>query len=172
MTFDDFVATRLRDLLRYATVLSCDPHLAEDIVQEVLIRAQSRWRRIGALDSPLHYVRRMVTNEFLSWRRRRATRDVSVPPESFSGLVETGHDPIVVFDERDAMLTRIARLPPRQRAALVLRYYEGLAHAEIASIMRCSEGTARSNISRALATLRSGTESAAPISTRIGGKER
>ncbi|ASO18558.1 RNA polymerase sigma-70 factor (sigma-E family) [Actinoalloteichus hoggarensis] len=170
MTFDDFVATRLRELLRYATVLSCDPHLAEDIVQEVLIRAQSRWRRIEALGSPQHYVRRMVTNEFLSWRRRRAARDVSVPPDSLGVLAGADRDQITAFDERDAMLARIARLPPRQRAALVLRYYEGLAHAEIAAIMRCSEGTARSHLSRALAALRIETASEAPVATRVGGE--
>ncbi|AOS61772.1 SigE family RNA polymerase sigma factor [Actinoalloteichus hymeniacidonis] len=171
MTFDDFVTTRLGDLLRYATVLSCDPHLAQDIVQEVLLRAQGRWRRIENLDSPLHYVRRMVTNEYLSWRRRRTTRDVSVPPETLGGLAGAGQDPISAYDERDAMLTRIASLPPRQRAALVLRYYEGLPHAEIASIMRCSEGTARSNISRALSTLRGETRSKDIVSAGSLGKE-
>jgi DNA-directed RNA polymerase specialized sigma24 family protein len=77
MAFDDFVAERLDALLRYATVLSYDPHLAKDIVQNVLLRAQQQWPRITAeVDFPAAYVKRVVTNEFLSWGRRKSTREV------------------------------------------------------------------------------------------------
>ena len=77
-SFDDFVAEQVTPLLRYATVLTCDPHLAQDVVQEVLLRAQQKWDRIGSVDLPHAYVKRMVTNEFLSWRRRRAAKDVAL----------------------------------------------------------------------------------------------
>src|SRR5215203_1768521 len=80
-SFDEFVVERLDGLLRYATVLTDDPHLAQDIVQEVLLRAQQRWAKIEA---PPTYVRRMITNEYLSWRRRRAAR--SVTPELLEAL--------------------------------------------------------------------------------------
>ncbi|AUS78216.1 SigE family RNA polymerase sigma factor [Actinoalloteichus sp. AHMU CJ021] len=159
MTFDEFVALRLPRLLRYATVLTSDAHLAEDVVQEVLLRAQSRWRRIGRLEAPESYVRKMITNEFLSWRRRRASGEVVTPPDAIGTLRERAsreHDDAHArYDERDAMLRRIARLPRKQRAALVLRYYEQLPDREIARLLRCGVGTVRSHVSRALNGLRS-----------------
>ncbi|MFD0579988.1 sigma factor [Dactylosporangium darangshiense] len=78
MTFEEFVAARLGALVRYAAVVTWDAHLAEDIVQNVLVRAQARWAHIEELDAPERYVQRMVVNEFLSWRRRRASRTVQV----------------------------------------------------------------------------------------------
>jgi RNA polymerase sigma-70 factor (sigma-E family) len=152
--FSDFVNARLPALLRYATVVSCDPHLAEDIVQEVLLRAQQRWSRVRRTEQPEAYVKRMVLNEFLSWRRRRAAREV---PLSNGRLDEAGgarDDPAAVVDERDELVRHIAGLPPRQRAVLALRYFEGLTDAEIAAQMQLREVTVRSHCSRALATLR------------------
>jgi len=76
VTFDEYVDGRLGALLRHATAITCDPHLAQDVVQEVLVRAQARWDHIGQLSRPDAYVRRMVLNEFLSWRRRFSGRAV------------------------------------------------------------------------------------------------
>jgi len=70
MTFEEFAATRLPRMLRFAGVLTAERALAEDVVQEVLIRVHARWNRIGAMDRPELYVRKMIVNEFLSWRRR------------------------------------------------------------------------------------------------------
>jgi DNA-directed RNA polymerase specialized sigma24 family protein len=70
MTFEEFAADRLPAVLRFAAVLTGDRALAEDLAQEVLIRAHSRWRKIGSLDRPEYYARKMILNEFLSWRRR------------------------------------------------------------------------------------------------------
>jgi RNA polymerase sigma-70 factor (sigma-E family) len=153
VTFEQFVAARLALLLRYATVVSCDPHLAEDIVQEVLLRVQPRWARIVRLARPEAYVKRMVLNEFLSWRRRRAAREV---PLSHAGLdtVAAAGDPTGGIGVRDELVRRIAALPPKQRAVIALRYYEGLADSEIAVLLDCREVTVRSQASRALATLR------------------
>src|SRR2546429_4709970 len=111
VSFDEFVALRLDPLLRYATVLTCDSHQAHDIVQEVMLRAQQRWSRIGALDAPAAYVKRMITNEFLSWRRRMSRREIAAPPATMTALGPTGADPAVGYTERDAMLARIAKLP-------------------------------------------------------------
>ena len=150
------VGARLGALLRYATAITCDPHLAEDIVQEVLLRAQRRWGRIDGLDQPEAYLRRMVLNEFLSWRRRR--RAVTVGPltlEAISAARPERHQPTVDhLEQRDAVVGLIAALPPRQRAVLALRYYEDCADAEIARLMGCSEATVRSHASRALLTRR------------------
>ncbi|MEC3980056.1 SigE family RNA polymerase sigma factor [Amycolatopsis sp. H20-H5] len=151
-SFDEFVAERLDGLLRYATVLTADPHLAQDIVQEVLLRAQQRWDRIGA---PPTYVRRMITNEYLSWRRRWATRSVTTSsPEILEALSPPVADPSHGYDERDAMMSRLSALPRKQRAAIVLRYYENYSDEEIGAVLRCGTSTVRSQISRALAALR------------------
>jgi hypothetical protein len=70
MTFDEFAGARLPVVLRFATALAGDPDLAKDLVQEVLIRVSGRWQEIGQLDRPEAYIRKMVVNEYLSWRRR------------------------------------------------------------------------------------------------------
>jgi RNA polymerase sigma-70 factor (sigma-E family) len=152
MTFEEFAAARLGAVVRFAAVLAGERALAEDIVQEVLIRAHARWDRIGRLDRPEAYVRKMVVNEYLSWRRRSWRL---VP----SGAVEPGEDRAwpdhaVGHAERDALLAEVSRLPRRQKAVLVLRYYEALSDAEIAEVLGCSPGTVRGYASRALATLR------------------
>jgi RNA polymerase sigma-70 factor (sigma-E family) len=153
VTFEEFVAARLGSLVRYATVVTWDPHLAEDITQNVLVRAQARWSRIGRLDAPEQYVKRMVVNEFLSWRRRRAAQSIPLPGETLAGLLPVAPDPATGRDERDAMLRLIATLPPRQRAVIALRFYEDLAVDQIAEILGCRAVTVRTHLSRALAAL-------------------
>ncbi|MEV6647414.1 SigE family RNA polymerase sigma factor [Amycolatopsis sp. NPDC051371] len=151
MRFEEFVAERLDGLLRYATVLTNDPHLAQDIVQDVLLRAQQRW---AGIDFPPTYVRRMITNEYLSWRRRAVRRMVPSSHDVLDALGPPEADPSAAYDERDAMLGLLETLPRKQRAAIVLRYYESYSDAEIAAVLRCGTSTVRSQISRALATLR------------------
>jgi RNA polymerase sigma-70 factor (sigma-E family) len=154
LTFEEFVAARLGALVRYATVVTWDPHLAEDITQNVLVAVQARWSRIGALDAPERYVKRMVLNEFLSWRRRRAARLVPLSRESLDAVMAPAPDPTAPRDERDAMLRLIAALPPRQRAVIALRFYEDMAIDQIAELMGCRAVTVRTHLSRALAALR------------------
>ncbi|MFD9891846.1 RNA polymerase sigma factor [Amycolatopsis sp. NPDC059027] len=166
-SFDEFVADRLDGLLRYATVLTDDPDLAQDIVQEVLLRAQQRW---STIDSPPTYVRRMVTNEYLSWRRRAVRRSVPSSPEVLDAISPPVSDHTDAYDERDEMLARLAELPRKQRAALVLRYYENYSDAEIAKVLRCRASTVRSQISRALATLRASV-SPRPAALTTGASE-
>ena len=151
-SFDQYVVDRLDRLLRFATALTCDPHLAQDVVQEVLLRAQRKWPHIGQLQARDAYVHRMIINEYLSWRRRRAAKAVS--HSTLDALGTPTADPATGYAERDAMKARIATLPRKQRAALMLRYYEDRTDAEIAELLGCSAGTVRSHISRALSTLR------------------
>jgi RNA polymerase sigma-70 factor (sigma-E family) len=149
MTFEDWARQSLPGLLRFSTALCGGRHLAEDVVQEVLLRASARWDTIGAVDHPDAYLRRMVINEFLSWRRKwsrvtpRAEIDAGQVGDHAAGVVN-----------RDALLTELAKLPRRQRTVLVLRYYCGHSDAEIAELLGCSTGTIRGYASRALATLR------------------
>jgi RNA polymerase sigma-70 factor (sigma-E family) len=153
-TFDRFVADRLDRLLRFATALTCDPHLAQDVVQEVLLRAQRHWAKIGALPAPDPYVRRMIINEYFSWRRRKASRTIASTHSTLDAIATPAADPATAHAERDAMRARIATLPRKQRAAILLRYYEDRTDLEIADIFGCSAGTVRSHISRALKSLR------------------
>ncbi|GLW95289.1 RNA polymerase sigma factor [Actinokineospora globicatena] len=152
-SFEQYVHDNARDLLRYATALSCDPHTAQDIVQSVLMRAAQRWPGIEQLAAPGAYVHRMVTNEFLSWRRR-AVRTVSLPHGVLEAVTPPYPDETDVVDQRQLVFQGIALLPRKQRAAIVLRYYANRTFAEIAGELGCSEATARSHISRGLAALR------------------
>jgi RNA polymerase sigma-70 factor (sigma-E family) len=148
--FDRFVAEHRVALVRIATLLSGSVAQAEDLVQDVLIRLYPRW---GSLADPLPYVRRCVTNEFLSWRRCWSTRHIRVVPDAV--LAEQLDDPW--DDGPDPELwARVQALPRQQRAAVVLRYYESLDDDEIADALSCRPGTVRGHISRGLAALRRG----------------
>jgi RNA polymerase sigma-70 factor (sigma-E family) len=147
MHFEEFVAARSPALLRYATLLSHDPEQARDLVQEVLTRALVKWTRIERVDEPYAYVRRMLTNEHLSWRRRRRVATVPLTG-AHERAVEQRANP------GDDLWNLLAELPRQQRVVLVLRYYEGLTDNEIADVMRCRASTVRAYASRALATLR------------------
>jgi RNA polymerase sigma-70 factor (sigma-E family) len=155
MEFSEYVRAQRPALIRFATVLSGQTWLAEDLVSNVLGRAFERWDAIAVTAHPHAYVRRMVVNEHLSWRRRLRRTGHEVPERA---VADTTDD----HAERDAMIARLAQLPRRQRAAIVLRYYVGLSDAEVADELGCRESTVRSQISRALASLRIDiTESAA-----------
>ncbi|WP_129782812.1 RNA polymerase sigma factor [Promicromonospora panici] len=154
-TLDELVRTHLPGLIRYATVLVGDQHTAADLVQEVLLRAHQRWHRIALTERPDLYLRRMVTNEHLSWRRRWHVR--MIRPTADDALVThagTAGDHAEHLAQEDAMWRRLEQLPARQRTVLVLRYYEGLVDTEIATVLGTTPATVRSHAARALATLR------------------
>lgn len=150
MTFEEFADARLPAVLRFADVLTGDHALAQDVVQEVLIRAHARWRKIGRLDHPESYIRKMILNEFIS-SKRRTWRLV---PSGTDMAAEPVSDHAARHSERDALLAEIGKLPSQQRAVLVLRYYEGLSDTEIAEVLGCAPVTVRGYASRALAALR------------------
>lgn len=154
-SFDAVVTAELDGLLRYAAALCGDRDQAGDIVQEVLARALARWDTVGSADRPEAYLMRMVTNEFLSWRRRWSTRSlVSTDADTLERAAGGGADHADRLADRDDLERRLARLPRRQQAALVLRFYEGLDYVETAAVLGCAEGTVRSLCSRGLAALR------------------
>jgi RNA polymerase sigma-70 factor (sigma-E family) len=147
--FDDFVATRSPRLLRTAFLLTRDWALAEDLLQTALARTWEAWRRIDGDPEP--YVRRIIVNTYASsWRRRwRGELPTADLPEAADQA-----DPNVGIDDRDRLWRALGRLPRRQRAVLVLRYFEDLSEAEIADVLNCSVGTVKSQASRAVAKLR------------------
>jgi RNA polymerase sigma-70 factor (sigma-E family) len=153
VSFDELVTSSGRRLLRLALMLSGSVHTAEDLVQSALARAYRHWDRVAAADRPEAYLRKMVVNEFLSWRRRLTSTEVPVAELLDAAQTDDPSDRQV---QRDAMWRLLARLPKQQRAVLVLRYYEDLPDSEIATVLGCSASTVRSNAARALASLRSG----------------
>jgi RNA polymerase sigma-70 factor (sigma-E family) len=167
MTFEEFAHERLPSLLAFATVLTGQPAVAEDLAQEVLIRANARWSQISGMDRPELYVRKMLLNEFLSWRRRSwrliPVGDGMVSPDS-------APDHATGYAEHDAMIAEIGRLPRRQRAVLVLRYYEDRSDGEIADLLGCAPSTVRAYASRALATLRVELRPDPPKLARLRGE--
>jgi RNA polymerase sigma-70 factor (sigma-E family) len=157
--FDDFVHDRQRALFRFAVVLCGDPVLGQDLVQDVLGRAFERWQQVSAADDVNAYVRRMLVNEFLGFRRRLTrTRPMADIDE---GLLPSTPDHADASADRSELAAGLATLPRQQRAAIVLRFYAGLPFAEVASCLGCREASARAYVTRALTTLR--IQLAAPV---------
>ncbi|MFG3697620.1 SigE family RNA polymerase sigma factor [Micromonospora sp. NPDC047620] len=146
--FDDFVRTRSVALLRVAYLLTGDRHAAEDLLQEVLEQVYVRWRRVQA--SPEAYARRALVNRSINRWRWRARRPEQALGDN-DGVARDHADDIAL---RQAVVAALRTLPPRQRAAVVLRYLEDLSVADVAATLRCSEGAVKSHASRGLARLR------------------
>jgi RNA polymerase sigma-70 factor (sigma-E family) len=146
--FAAFVAASGPALLRFAYLLCRDSARAEDLVQSALERMLRRWRSGAVAANPTAYARKVITNEYLGWRRLRASTEVSLVDE------QPVADAVALVDERDRVWRLIGTLPARSRAVLVLRYYEGLPDREIALVLDCAEATVRSLAARALSTLR------------------
>jgi len=150
VTFEEYVLARGAALVRFARVLTADQHRAEDLVQDVLAKAYAGWRRIGLLEQPDLYVRKMLVNAYISWWRRAVNRELAVAEPPGGRFVE---DTAAESAERDAIWRLVLQLSPRQRAVIVLRYYEDYDDATIAELMQCGQGTVRTQARRALAKL-------------------
>ncbi len=162
--FADWVSLRLPALLRFAHALTGNPHDASDLVQEVLERVGVRWSSVGrGPGGPDAYVRRAMVNARTSrWRRRRPETLVDAVPETAVAARDR-------FDDEPLWLA-LKDLPQRQRAVIVLRYYEDLSEAEIAATLGISPGTVKSQSARAMAGLRRRLDS--ENSSSLGGELR
>lgn len=149
--FEDFYRASWTRLFRVAYGVAGDRQLAEDSLQSAFAKAYARWARVQAAEHPEAYVRRMVVNEVLDAVRRPSYRRER-PAEAPEPAALESHEAAAV--DRDAVWRAVSALPPRQRAVIVLRYYEGLSEAEIARTLSCSAGTVKSQASAALASLR------------------
>lgn len=147
--FSEFVEASLPGLLRYGHALTGNPHDAADLVQTVLEKIGSRWTHVQRkTGDPLAYIRRSMANAHISrWRRVRKESLVADIPE------QSGYTPADPF-EHEPLWQALRALPPRQRAVIVLRYYEGLSEAEIADSLGVSPGTVKSQASKAIASMR------------------
>jgi RNA polymerase sigma-70 factor (sigma-E family) len=146
-SFEAFMLSGTDRLLRTAYLLTRDHALAEDLLQTALAKAWTAWRRI---EDPDAYVRRIMVNTYATWWRRRWSGER--PTERLPEVVSASE--IDAHAEQQDLWLALGRLPRRQQAAVVLRYYEGLTEAETAAVLGCSVGTVKSQTSRALAKLR------------------
>jgi RNA polymerase sigma-70 factor (sigma-E family) len=148
--FEEFFHATWPRLFRTTYAVAGDRASAEDALQAAYAKAFSSWRRVSAVEHPEAYVRRMAINEVLGTRRRpafRRERYVDAEPDP-------APSPEPTLADRDAVWRAVSALPPRQRAVVVLRYYEDLSEAEIAEVLGCSRGTVKSQASDALTRLR------------------
>ncbi|MEW2376488.1 SigE family RNA polymerase sigma factor [Micromonospora sp. NPDC047812] len=161
--FRDFVAARSGALLRTAYLLSGDWATAEDLLQTALTKTYLAWKRLGGIEAIEPYARRVMINTSTSWWRRRwhGERPTDVLPE------RAGIDEIEQQLDRDLLWRHLSALPSRQRAVLVLRFYEDMSEAQTAALLGISPGTVKSQTSRALGTLRRrmGAEAALDLPT-------
>jgi RNA polymerase sigma-70 factor (sigma-E family) len=157
--FDEFVATHVDDLLRTAYLIVWEEGEAEDLVQECLLKVARRWPRIRRMDQPRAYARRILVNLALDGARGRARRRGELEAGTSASPITV--DPLPALDTRAELLQGLGQLPVRQRAVLVLRYFNDLTEAQVAEVLGCSTGTVKSSASRGLARLR---EALQPVS--------
>jgi RNA polymerase sigma-70 factor (sigma-E family) len=150
--FRDFAAARSAALLRTGWLLTGDWQLAQDLVQEALARTWPRWERLVRRDAPEVYVRKAMINIYLSWRRRRSwsaeVATASVPEST------APQDTYAAVELRPAVRAALSVLPARQRAVVVLRFFEDLTEPQTAEVLGCALGTVKSQTAKALAKLR------------------
>lgn len=146
--FREFVTSQMASLRKLAYLTCGDWHAAEDAVANALVKLYPRWSK---LDRPDLYAKTMVYRAAIDetrrpWRRERAASDAmpDVPQR----------DPAGVIDERQRIRAALEAVPPRQRAAVILRHYLGLSLEDTAGVLNCNVGTAKSQTSRGLARLR------------------
>ncbi|MFD1541332.1 SigE family RNA polymerase sigma factor [Nonomuraea guangzhouensis] len=146
--FREFVLARQQALMRNAYLLTGDAHLAEDLLQSVLIKVVGQWSKLSKGGNPEAYTRKALVNQYISWKRRPR-------PESPSAdLPEhgTSHDGAAL--DRIVLRQALAKLTPKQRAVVVLRFWEDLTEAQTAEVLGCAVGTVKSQVHHALARLR------------------
>jgi RNA polymerase sigma-70 factor (sigma-E family) len=147
--FKQYVAARSHALWHTAFLMCGDTHQAEDVVQTALMKLYAAWHRVERVENRDAYVRKVLVRCVIDEKRRgwRREHPVAEVPES---AAPGGPD----VEERDAVLDALGRIAPRQRATLVLRFWEDLSVEQTAHILGCSTGTVRSQTARGLATLR------------------
>ena len=147
--FAEFVTARWTALYRLAYLLTASPTAADDLLQTSLEKAYVRWARIGGMEHAEAYVRQIIANTYVSGRRRAWVRE-----EPRDRLPETASSAEGALIDRALLWPLVCALPARQRAVIVLRYYEDLSEAEIATTLGCARGTVKSQSSAAMRSLR------------------
>jgi len=166
VSFEDFVRARSDSLLRTALLLTGQRRAeAEDLLQLALERAYRHWPKICGSEGPERYVRRILASASTDRWRRLARRPEHAMPAGGGPVVPDRTGEIA---DRDYLLRALAALPPRQRAVLVLRYFDDLSEVETADMLGCSLGTVKSQAARGLARLRA---AAGPVPAMPTGRD-
>ncbi len=163
--FEAFVAEYGARLLRTAYLVVCDAGDAEDQVQECLYRVARRWPKVRAMDQPAAYARRVVVNLAIDHaaRRSRQRGELIIDPDVDAEVADlTAAVLLSRVDDATVLLPALGQLPPRQRAVLVLRYFEDLTEAQTAEVLGCSVGTVKSRTARAILRLQASAIQAPP----------
>ena len=149
--FASFAAGAAPRLGRTARLLTADRHLAEDLVQATLLAVYLRWRWVAAMDAPHPYAQRVLYTTFCSWRGRRWSAER--PTDHLPEWAAAGAAP-AERDGHGAVEAALTRLPRRQRAVVVARFYDDLSVEQTADLLGCTTGTVKTHTSRALHALR------------------
>jgi len=149
--FAEYTVARWPQLVRTAYMLTGDFHEAEDLVQSTLIKVYAQWQRLRKEEADFYVRRALVNNNRSRYRRRRVVHVLTPFLPDIPDHDLAAHRPV---GQRDVLLEALAGLPPRQRAVVVLRYWDDLSVEEVAQTLDCSPGTVKSQAARALAKLR------------------
>ena len=147
--FDEFMNAQWGPQFRTAYLLTGDYQLAEDLLQTAFAKVFRSWSKVSRMGQPAAYTRKIVTNQALSWWRRRSSTEI--PTQDITSGSHAGHEDRVT--QASVVWAALATLPARQRAVMVLRYYEDLSEAEIADTLGISAGAVKSHASEARAAL-------------------
>jgi RNA polymerase sigma-70 factor (sigma-E family) len=171
--FDRFAAETWEPLLRTGYLMTGDAKDAEDLVQETLLKVARRWNRVRGMDHPAAYARRILINLVLHDAGRRSRQRAELWPQDDGAETadQSAARALREVDDQAEFRWAVARLPARQRAVLVLRYWADLPVAEVAGILGCSEGTVTSTASRAAARLAETLAHNAQPATRTRGPQ-
>jgi RNA polymerase sigma-70 factor (sigma-E family) len=168
--FEQFVTASSDALLRTAYLVAWDPVEAEDLVQECLLAVARRWPRVRRMDHPHAYARRVLINLALDGAQRRTRHRQELVGDEATTLAaapdESSGRRLHAVGVRCELIDALGTLPPRQRAVLVLRYFEDLSEAQVAELLGCSVGTVKSTASRGLTRLQTALSPEISLSTK------
>ena len=168
--FEQFVTASSDALLRTAYLVVWDPVEAEDLVQECLLAVARRWPRVRRMDHPHAYARRVLVNLALDGAKRRTRHRQELVGDDTATLAEVPDESsarrLHAVGVRAELIEGLGTLPPRQRAVLVLRYFEDLSEAQVAELLGCSIGTVKSTASRGLTRLQAALSPEISVSTK------
>jgi RNA polymerase sigma-70 factor (sigma-E family) len=151
--FVEFVSARRWALYRLAYLLTASAPAAEDLLRTSLEKSYARWEKVSRMDAPEAYVRKVMVNTLISHRRRLAWRREVLRAEVPMSVVEPAEHAVL---DHAQLWPLVCVLPERQRAVIVLRYYEELSESEAAEILGCAVGTVKSQAADAMKALRRG----------------
>lgn len=153
--FEAFVSSCAGPLFRSGYLMTADTSETEDLLQETLFKVARRWHRVRSMEQPLAYARRILINLVLDGAKARARRHEELELADDLEVVDQGAVRVLSgIDNQAEFIWALAALSRRQRAVLILRYWDGLSEAEVADLLACPIGTVKSSAARGMTELR------------------